>query len=477
MLTYFALALTGYLVLEIVRAPSCADATGYLLVSGLIPLPVSLVGRSPDAGIFSVDICLLAFILAHGGQVAQHLSARGVLHTGVGVLFCFSILATLSGILNFLLTDPDALKFYAYTIVKFWEYVLLAAALIATRPDGAQLRRACTIVLAGILVYEVLHVLHITGALPLSGEQYFGPRAAEYESLFNLNRAAPFSDRTGWFLTSYRVVVGGTASISAWFSLFLFESSRGMVRFFALAAAVLAGFSVLATSSRSDIVGLGVAVVVFLACSPRRRWRAYASAVVAVACLYTSLLVVLLPREEADIQVTRLRELWSPELRASGSYADRSADRQTMLKYLPENPRNLLIGAGPGNFHWYYVHGITNNFYGHNSYLHWTGELGVGGLVLLLGWCFSVLMLARNRLHVGMGVSQLAALVCLALVAGRIVAAWGAESLFGTESMGPYSLFFVGIVYLLLSIAWVPMYGSNTLRQPTSASSAGVKAA
>jgi hypothetical protein len=34
-----------------------------------------------------------------------------------------------------------------------------------------------------------------------------------------------------------------------------------------------------------------------------------------------------------------------------------------------------------------------------------------------------------------------------------MVAAWGAESLFGTDGMGYYSLFFVGVVYLLVSIA------------------------
>jgi hypothetical protein len=33
-----------------------------------------------------------------------------------------------------------------------------------------------------------------------------------------------------------------------------------------------------------------------------------------------------------------------------------------------------------------------------------------------------------------------------------MVAAWGAESLFGTQGMGYYSLFFVGVVYLLASI-------------------------
>ena len=116
-------------------------------------------------------------------------------------------------------------------------------------------------------------------------------------------------------------------------------------------------------------------------------------------------------------------------------------------------PGSLLIGVGPGNFHWYQTQRITYNFFGHNSYLHWTGELGIGGFLLLLAWCFSVCLFAKKRLRSQNRICQLAARTCLALVAGRMVAAWGAESLFGTEAMGYYSLFFVGVVYLLVSIA------------------------
>ncbi len=66
MLTYLVLCITAYLVLKILRAPRSADATGYLLVSGLIPLPVYMIGRSVNAGVFPIDVCLLAYIVAHG---------------------------------------------------------------------------------------------------------------------------------------------------------------------------------------------------------------------------------------------------------------------------------------------------------------------------------------------------------------------------------------------------------------------------
>ena len=266
MLTYIVLCITAYLVLKIVGPPRRADAAGYLLVSGLIPLPVYIIGRSAQAAVFPIDVCLLAYLAVHGLPALYYVIEHKALAAGLGALFGFSILATCSGAFNFFFVDPDPLKFYAFTIVKFWEYALLGMVLIASRPDSAQLRKICTVVLAGILVYEILHVLHISGVVPLSGEKYFGPLAAEFDD--GEMRAAAFSDRTGWFLTSYRVVVGGTACISALFSLMVFEAYRGRIRVVAAAGAILSAFSVLATSSRSDIAGLAAAAIVFVFYAP-----------------------------------------------------------------------------------------------------------------------------------------------------------------------------------------------------------------
>jgi hypothetical protein len=447
MLAYIGLCITAYLVLRILRAPRKAGASGYLLVSGLVPFPLYVIGRKVNAGLFPIDVCLVAYLAAHGLPAWRHTLSRRTVSSGVLALFGLAMLATWSAIFNFVLVDPEALKLYAFTVVKFWEYAVLAIVMIGSRPDAAQLRKICAILLAGITVYEVLHALHISGVVPLSGEQYLSPGIADYTG------GAPFADRTGWFLTSYRVVVGGTASISAWFSLVVFEAYRGTMKWVAAAAAVLCVFSVLATSSRSDIAGLAVAAVVFAWCAPRRRWKAYACALVAVAGLYAAYLTFFLPPAEESTAIARMSELWNPQLRAEGDYAVRSSDRTRLLTYLPEHPRELLVGVGPGRFSWYRDQGITENVFGHNSYLHWTGELGIGGFLLLLTWCLSVLLYMKKRLDSRPPISQLAARACLALVAGRMVAGWGAESLFGTVGMGHYSLLFVGVVYLLASIA------------------------
>lgn len=445
MLTYVTICITSYLVFKILRAPSGSDATGYLLVSGLIPLPLYTVGNTGEAALFAIDVCLLAYILAHGKTALGYVLEHKAWPAGVVALFGFSVLALCSGVFNYVFVDPDALGYYAFTVVKLWEYALLAAVLVASKPNAVQLRRLCAIVLTGILVYEILHTLHVSGIVPLTGEAYLGPNAIPIQ-------AADFSDRTGWFLTSYRGVIGGTASISAWFSLMAFEAYSGRMKAIAGAAAILSVFSVFATSSRSDIAGLVVAAIVFVLCAPPWRWKVYVCAGIAVAGLYTTYLTVLLPAGEHATEMTRIREFWNPELREEGSYGGRSYDRESLLSYLPDHPRELLVGVGPGNFHWYQAQRITVNFFGHNAYLHWTGELGIGGLLLLLAWCFVICRYTTKRLKSHSRLCQLAARACLAIVAGRIVAAWGGESLFGTEGMGNYSLYFVGVVYLLSSI-------------------------
>jgi len=446
MLIYVIVCITAYLVMEILRAPRNADATGYLLVSGLIPLPVYMMGNSVDAGVFPIDVCLFAYLLAHGSSALHYVIGRRVLSAGVVALFGLSILATCSGVFNFLFVDPSPLKFYAFTIVKFWEYALLAMLLIASKPDAPQLRRICTIVLTGILVYEILHTLHISGIVPMSGEAYYGPRAEG-----DMGGAVPFSDRTGWFLTSYRVVVGGTASISAWLSLMVFETYRGKIKIMAAATGILSVFSVLATNSRSDMAGLAAGAVVFALCAPPRRWKVYAAAAITAAGLYAVVLTVVLSPAKRATEMTRMSELWNAQLRAEGNYGSRAEVRERLLEYLPDHPTELLIGAGPGNFRRYQR--VVDNIYGHNSYLHWTGELGIGGYVLLLAWCVSVCLYAVRWLRSKHPICQLAARACLALVVGRMVAAWGAESLFGTNGMGYYSLYLVGVVYLLVSLA------------------------
>lgn len=447
MLTYLVLCISAYLVWEIVRAPRRADAVGYLVVSALIPLPVCIVGNSAQAAVFAIDVCLVAYIAAHGRSTWCYVVEHRALYAGVGALFGFSILASCSGAFNFIYVDSAPLKFYAFTIVKFWEYAFLATILIASNPTSKQLRSACTTLLAGILVYEALHALHISGVLPLSGEQYFGPRAAEISEM----SAAPFSDRTGWFLASYRGAISGTASISVWFSVMVFEAYHGKLKVAAFIACILSVFSIFAVSDRSDIAGLAVSALMFALCSSPRRWKAYVGVAVAFVGLYAAYLTLVLNAAHRAAAIERISELWNPELRAEGSYADRSHDREALLQYLPDHPADLVIGVGPGNFHRYVADRVAINFMAHNSYLQWTAELGIGGLFLLIAWCLSVSLFGAKLLRSTLPFYQLVGRTCIALVIGTMVAGWGGEYLFGTEGMNCYSLYFVGVVYLLVS--------------------------
>ena len=99
---------------------------GTYSLTGLMPLPVYMIGRSVDAAVFPlIHVCLLAYVVAHGRSALHYFIQRKALAVGLGALFGFSILATCSCVFNFLFIDPDALKFYVFSVVKFWEYALL----------------------------------------------------------------------------------------------------------------------------------------------------------------------------------------------------------------------------------------------------------------------------------------------------------------------------------------------------------------
>ena len=156
-----------------------------------------MIGRSVNAGVFPIDVCLLAYFVVHGLPALDDAIDHKALSTGVVALFGLSIVATYSGVFNFFFVDTDPLKFYAFTIAKFWEYALLGLVLIANRPDAAQLRKICATVLAGILVLRdsprVAHERHRAA---------FGRRV--FRTSCRRRRPqdviVPFSDRTGWFL-------------------------------------------------------------------------------------------------------------------------------------------------------------------------------------------------------------------------------------------------------------------------------------
>lgn len=469
MLTYVVYIISAFLVRAIWRAESAADAIGYVLVSALVPLPLIMLGNSADAGIFPIDFCLFAFLFVHGFSSCLRIRDLGALPSSIIILLGLCILASISGLFNFVFVDQAPWTFYGFTVIKFWEYLLLAMALMANRPNQKQLQQICLVLLVGIAVYEILHMLHLSGIVPMSGREYFGPRAANFGVDMDDDQmgsgAAAFSDRTAWFLTSYRVAIAGTASVGACLSCFIFELFEGKMKWIAGTTGVLCFLSVLGTSSRSDIAGILVAAAVFVLCSPLKRWKSYICLGLAVAGLYSILLTVFSSPEQRTEALERMSEFWDPALRSEGDYASRAHDRSVMLNYLPDHPRQFLIGVGPGNYHWLADQRITMNSFGHNSYLHWTGELGIGGLLLLVSWCASVCIYSLVRNSNRNPVNGIAARMALALVVSRIVAAWGAESLFGTQGLGNYSLFFVGALYFLLSVASNTRYRGDELTQ------------
>jgi O-antigen ligase len=146
--------------------------------------------------------------------------------------------------------------------------------------------------------------------------------------------------------------------------------------------------------------------------------------------------------------LNKMLELFNDETREVGTYASRTNDRQALLSYFREYPQEFLFGAGPGNFRRYGISGITINWFGHNSYIHWLGELGVVGFLVFLAWllnsCWAALKLATSTLLPYR--DRLPGILALSLLISRCISAWGTEGLLGTDGMGYYSLYFVSVL-------------------------------
>lgn len=436
--------LVAVLLWSVVKARSRGEALALVMACGLLTLPLVLVGNSANAAVFAIDVALLLFVL----RFARSLNAGSQHAPGVWALKWLAGLCVVCSLVYALLIDAGPWRFYVFTTVKFLEYLLIAVVMSKVSLDSREVQRVARILIFAVCAYQVTHLLHLFDLLPLSGAEYFGVRATELGD-------EVFENRQSWFLAAIKASVAGIGSINMWLMIALSSVVQGRLRRLALIGAIMAGVCVLGTTSRSDIAGIATGVgafVVLLKGTRRVRWLV-GTGFAAVASVATMLAVWNGSGDEASL--VRLQELVDSNARNKGSYADRSSDRVTLPAHLMESPERMMLGSGPGYFRRYRNEGVTINAMGHNSYLHWLGELGIGGVSGVLAWCAVTIVYFARQSLIARATSTPATVapVAVALIVGRAVAAWGAESLFGTDGMGYYSMYMVAAVYLLFVMA------------------------
>lgn len=294
---------------------------------------------------------------------------------------------------------------------------------------------------AGCLIYQSLMAVHLLHLLDLSGTGYFVPHTDAVNGAEH------------WFLAAGKVATGGFSVINAFLGLLGMYFLSGKKAYMALGLFLVAFFDVMASQSRPDIVGLIAGIAVFALILPALK-LAYPLVNRSLKILGTlvSVVMVLALLLWPNWEQSNKGRVMQQANRLFVSNQDGAADRQALLAYFMQGNIEGLTGSGPGNFKSYQARGITLNVMSHNAYLHWLGELGILGLVAIVWWCLSMLYLFVHGFTNQLPWIRLVALGGLAVLVSRCVAAWTAESIWGVDGNGYYSLYFIGICYLCAGI-------------------------
>lgn len=440
--TFFVFIVFVYLTLTVGKLEVLI---GVLLASSLLTLPLVIVGNSVNAAIFSID-CLLVLALMRCCNV--RLKTTSFAFATVKPLIYVTILCVVSGVYNYLVVDSGPLKFYFFTSVKFIEYVFIAILILKTEFSLGQFTVTLKILVYCALFFQLLLLFHLLGIIQLDGRQYFGARASQIGSQFD--------NPQYWFLTAIKPVIGGISTIHIFIGLLTgYLCKKKMEIYLSFFVATISAVCVFLCTSRSDmaglIVGLPVSMFLFYRLKLVSRFKLIATMSIVICLVVFGLIQVW--SNWNDAYKERVYELVDTSKLMEGTYRDRSIDQKLLPVYLSKFPREFFLGSGPGNFRSYQERRITLNAMGHNSYLHWLGEFGILGLFSILWWCSSIIYFFLKRMMNSTKQTTNAIIaIGLGVIVSRCVAAWGAESIWGVDGMGYYSLYFVGIIYLFVKM-------------------------
>ncbi len=445
---YLTIALVLWLQVRVWRSSHPAAELESFLCSCLLTIPIVIVGNSASAAIFAIDITFVSILVKKLHRSGNAAGVRSDV-TSSRYLAVLALCCAISSVVNYFV-EPENLKFYFFTTVKFTQYSIvswLIARHYSNRAihDGFRLEPyhfRFFLVLA--ILYHALHLAHLGSILDLSGRAYFGPRIEEVIAYAGMD---PFADRRMYFLTAFTAATGGISTINAFMALHFGTTSRSVVsRRLSNCLFVLSFLSIIGSTSRSDTVGFAVAISVYCVCA-LILGKAKTASFPLLTLLVIPLVVVSYWIASDDLDsLNKMVELFDDQSREVGTYASRTNDRSAIIAYFADYPPEFLFGSGPGNFRRYGIAGITMNWFGHNSYIHWLGELGTIGFLAFLAWLsnsvWKSLKPIFNHSSSPKDGAALAA-VGLSLLLSRCISAWGTESLLGTDGMGYCSIYLV----------------------------------
>jgi hypothetical protein len=153
-----------------------------------------------------------------------------------------------------------------------------------------------------------------------------------------------------------------------------------------------------------------------------------------------------------------------------GTGGHRFREHRAIFLYLLDHPHIGVFGLGSNGYRRLMWHGSATMMFGHNIYLHTLYELGLPGFVLLGWWLWRLSDLGTHGNASANGNRRECGMLLLALIVQRLVAGWGADTLFAPEGMLQSNVLFLGLAGMVYATYRVPADVKAT--RPWCASSA-----
>lgn len=458
-----SLIATGILAAWILSRRHPREALIPLILSALNGIPLFILGNSANGSIFSIDVVLVAFVVrfgpSHGHELVSRARARGVLP----VFFALAIWTLLCGMMA-CIEEPPVTRFAAYGMARWWMFLVLLIIFFGQELTHDQLIQRFRQLAIVLMAYGCLCVAHQHGAIDLGGDETLGERATEAIEAAKESQETDLAAGHRRFLGMTSANIGSVCAMGMWVPLALVAIERRSHLAWLLPAALML-WAMVGTWSRSNVLGAGAGLIFglgfslrFLTGSSRLAVGAALSGVAAL-CL---LILMLAPRSLETPTIDRyLGTLGEYGAHGGGTGGHRFREHNAILRYLVDHPQTAICGLGANGYRRLMWHGAATMMFGHNVYLHTLYELGIPGAALLAIWLWHVARLGA----IGSLAARFAGDIChrqmtvlvSALLIQRLIAGWGADTLFATEGMLQSNVLLLALTGLPYSTCAAPI--------------------
>ncbi|MBN8439063.1 MAG: O-antigen ligase family protein [Candidatus Accumulibacter sp.] len=428
------------------RARSYEQGLLPVIAVSLFNIPVVMFGNSASAGIFPVDVVFLVFFIRF-----FFLSKSRIIFSCINtvtaqifvMLWCWALIR---GLLVLIFDEYEYYdRFVVYGIYRWTFFALIFFAFLQMQ-RGVTLKSLLMNLSIILAVYYVFAIPHQVGLFDLSGWS-----AISSKNNYDTDYLAGDVYRS--FLGNNAATVGCISVVGILLGVVVRETNKIAGRILV----VLAIASLMGSGSRSDIIALILALIVWLMAFGRIRHLTNMAEIVLLGS-------VVMLGFLGMFDVYGLERFLGTDLvgesagTSDGTFAYRIFWWREVVSHLGNDFSHLVCGYGPNAFRMMSVYGVAPLSYGHNLYLHTLGELGLIGILLLLLFVFSAFfnIFFRKRNHQDRDVRLLIRIAAF-LILQRLFAGLSVDSIFAVDNMIAMSALVLFIIAAAISVVKTPL--------------------